>query len=101
MLVVENLDAFALRYGNDLPVTGQWQGRLSNGGEVLRLSAGEQTIHQFAYDDQWPAQTDGAGASLEIIDERHADLSRWMVGTNWQASGNGGTPGTAKSERAM
>ena len=98
LLVVENLDAFAVRYGDGLPVAGQWQGRLSNGGETIQLSAGEQVIHRFAYDDTWHEATDGAGASLEIIDAAHPDVGRWAVGASWQPSRvAGGTPGAVKA----
>ena len=61
VLVVENLAAFELRYGSELPVTGEWAGRLGNGGEGLFLTAGNETIHQFSYDDEWHPSTDGEG----------------------------------------
>ena len=68
LLVVEDLAAFQLRYGDDLPVAGQWSGRLRNSGEQLTLIAGTDIVQQFSYDDAWYPQTDGQGASLEIID---------------------------------
>ncbi len=102
VVVVENQDAFQLRYGDGLPVAGQWRGRLSNGGEAIQLLAGEQSIHQFTYDDTWHEATDGAGPSLEIVEEAHADTARWAIATSWQPSlAIGGTPGRPADDRAI
>ncbi len=96
VLVVEDLDAFELRYGRGLPVAGQWAGRLSNGGETITLRAGDTTIHQFAYDDAWHPSTDGTGMSLEILDATNPDLRSWSRAGSWRPSSVvGGTPGTA------
>ena len=93
-VVVENLAAFQLRYGSDLPVAGQWSGRLSNGSETLTLSAFGTIIQQFTYDDGWHQATDGQGATLELINPANPDLSSWNQPTAWQASAQrGGTPG--------
>lgn len=48
-----------------------WDGKLSNGGEELALlDAAGNEIDAFEYDDknQWPANTDGNGASLQRLD---------------------------------
>jgi len=96
VLVVENTEAFALRYGGSLPVAGAWSGRLSNKQEQLTLVGDGQTIQQFAYKDRWHPATDGGGPSLEIIDVR-ADLASWSEGGSWRPSGQvGGTPGTGQ-----
>lgn len=96
-VIVNSADAFALRYGPDVHVLGQYQGSLGNGGERLTVedSTG-QTILDFSYDDnvQWPQRADGAGASLELIDavsmspERHGKPYQWRGSTEM-----GGTPG--------
>jgi hypothetical protein len=96
VLVVENLQAFRSRYGSNLPVAGQWQGRLGNGGETITLRAGEKTIQQFAYDDAWHPSTDGGGKSLEIIDATNPNRQAWSMASNWQPSQDiGGTPGSS------
>lgn len=95
VLVVENVDAFQLRYGNDLPVAGQWSGGLGNGGETIMLADGENVIHLFAYDDAWYPATDGGGSSLEIVNANDPDLDNWGQQASWKASAVvGGTPGT-------
>ena len=94
VLVVENRAAFEARYGTDLPVAGQWIGQLSNAGETLTLAIGPRVIQQFRYDDDWYADTDGGGPSLQVVDLHEADLSRWGVEAGWRASSvRWGTPG--------
>jgi hypothetical protein len=95
-LIVEDRAAFEFRYGTHLPVAGQWAGGLSNSTEDIILDAGGETIHQFAYLDQWHPETDGMGPSLERIDPAEADLNQWASSFAWRASYvPGGTPGTA------
>lgn len=93
VLVVENQAAFDIRYGASLPVAGQWNGSLSNGGErVTVLDVLGSTIHRFDYDDEngWPTLPDGGGPTLEVIDT----AGDYNSPSNWQASGAvHGTPG--------
>ena len=50
-------------------VAGQYRDKLSNGGERIALTFGQNlTIQDFAYSDAWQVRTDGGGHSLEIID---------------------------------
>ena len=93
-LIVSNAEAFALRYGEDLPVVGAFSGNLSNGGENLKLSYGGGTpVIEFSYDDGdgWPIEADGIGSSLVRFDVAADgaldDPSMWM------ASVVGGDPG--------
>ena len=96
VLVVENQGAFRIRYGDQLPVAGQWSGGLNNNTEQITLVVGGNTVQQFSYDDDWYPQTDGTGPSLEIIDAAGQDLDAWGEPEAWQASFHaGGTPGTA------
>ncbi len=96
VLVVEDQVAFEFRYGQNLPVAGQWVGRLGNASEMVTLVAGQQVIHQFAYRDKWHPTTDGDGRSLERIDPIEPDLERWAMADAWRASSiPGGTPGTS------
>jgi hypothetical protein len=99
VMVVENLGAFQARYGNGLPVAGQWTGgRLANGAEQLTLRAGDMVIQQFTYRDEWYPITDGGGHSLEIINIAETDLDRWNRRAAWRPSLRiGGTPGQAGS----
>ncbi len=53
VVLVSDVTSFESRYGDSLPVAGQYDDKLSNGGERLRLeitniNAG---IHDFEYDD--------------------------------------------------
>ena len=93
ILVVEDLEAFRLRYGDGLPVAGQWDGGLQNSGEQLTLLAVDgSVIQQFSYRDDgfWPSRADGVGSSLETRNP----LANPDDPHNWQASVDfGGTPG--------
>ncbi len=85
LIVVEDADAFAARYGKGAPVAGEWNGSLSNNREQLTLLAYDgATIQQFAYNDSglWPGRADGNGSSLEIVNrDGNLDDPR-----NWRAS---------------
>lgn len=95
ILVVEDLAAFRFRYGDDLPVAGEWSGGLGNGGETVRLQIADQLLQEFTYDDGWHPTTDGEGYSLEVIDPSLPDLSVWNAAAGWRPSTTiGGTPGT-------
>ena len=96
MVAVREAAAFAQRYGGDIQVAGQYSGRLSNGGELLRLEdAAGDLIQEFEYNNTWYAQADGEGYSLEIVDPTNADLDSWSEAQSWRASlQRGGTPGT-------
>ena len=94
VLVVEDANAFAFRYGDDLPVAGQWSGRLSDTAETITVLAGGRIVQQFTYDHGWYAATDGGGASLEINDVAMSDLENWSQAAGWNASlVFSGTPG--------
>ena len=70
VFLVKNRLAFEDRYGVGFDIAGQYSGSLSNGGERLLLEAGEDTVADFAYNDnsQWPQGTDGDGAYLIVAD---------------------------------
>ncbi len=96
-LVVNNAEAFELRYGAGLPVAGEWEAtdKLDNGGEQLKLSFGAgDPVRDFVYDDRapWPIAPDGAGPSLSLADPDsvpdHALASSWVA-----SSSTGGSPG--------
>jgi hypothetical protein len=67
VLVVRDRVAFEARYGYGLPIAGQYNGRLSNGGERIVLEEGGTVILDFEYQDVWYPSTDGGGSSLVIV----------------------------------
>ncbi|HEU0012015.1 MAG TPA: lamin tail domain-containing protein, partial [Verrucomicrobiae bacterium] len=89
-----NPAAFAARYPG-VVVAGYFADNLSNGGERLALKdAAGNTVISVNYDDEngWPTAADGAGASLEILDENGDPDDP----ANWRASAApNGTPGQA------
>ena len=94
LVVVEDVEAFRFRYGDDIPVAGQWTGGLSNGGEQLTLLGDGFTIQQFVYSDDWYPETDGDGPSLEIVNV-NGDLQLWGQKEGWKVSSSiGGSPGS-------
>ena len=95
VVVVENLDAFRLRYGSEIEVAGSWSGGLSNDREIITLVQSGTIVEQVEYKstDKWPTRPDGLGASLERKDFLVDDLSDPDV---WRSSVEfGGSPGSA------
>jgi hypothetical protein len=93
ILVVEDLAAFQFRYGDGLPVAGQWTGGLGNESETVTFSADGSQL-QFTYFDNWYRETDGRGHSLEVRDVRMADLRDLNAPEAWRGSFElGGSPG--------
>ena len=95
VLVVRDFDAFQSRYGDGLPVAGTYVGRLSNGGERIRLEdALGGGILDFRFEDKWFDVTDGAGYALEVRDPSNTDPADWSDKGTWRASPRlGGSPG--------
>jgi len=94
VVVVKNLRVFQTRYGEDVPVAGEYRGKLDNDGERLTLTFGKNlTILDFAYLDTWYPLTDGAGHSLEIVDLL-GPPSGWGEAESWRRSESlHGSPG--------
>ena len=92
LVLASNQDAFATRYGTDLPAAGVFDGKLSNKGETLEIAdAIDQVILDCTYDDEdgWPTEADGDGYTLELAALGDAnDPDRWTIGEL------GGSPGT-------
>jgi len=98
VLVVANRSAFEIRYGTGLNVAGEFGGGLSNAGETIAVvDDADRVIQEFAYGDSgdWPAEADGGGATLEIVDVTgdYNDPANWVASTE-----QGGTPGTGTSQ---
>ena len=99
VLVVRDALAFQAVYGSQAPVAGVFQNgtALGNGGDRIKLEDAQNgTILNFEFDDDdpWPAQADGGGFSLVLIDPAsHPDLSD---AASWRVSHSmGGHPGTS------
>ncbi len=97
-LVVKNLDAFHLRWGNSLDgiIAGTFPNdSLKNSGEEIKLSYGAGTeVRSFIYTDTapWPEAADGAGPTLVL--NAPDTLPDHTLPENWHASTvPGGTPG--------
>jgi hypothetical protein len=91
---VHNLSAFRLRYGESVPVAGEFLGSLANEGDrVTLLGPLGEPILDFNYDPSWFPSTDGQGYSLVIVDP-YAPVSDWGLPGNWRPSAQpGGSPG--------
>ncbi|MEM7387993.1 MAG: CotH kinase family protein, partial [Verrucomicrobiota bacterium] len=95
VVVVRNEVAFKSRYGDGLPIAGEYSGRLSNGGERIKLSfGGGLAIRDFEYDNRepWPTGAAEGGVSLVLAGAaQNPDVTDPSV---WRASAiTGGTPG--------
>jgi len=70
-LVVARDQTYLATLFPDVPIVGDFQGRLANGGEELRLlDARGNPVDQLRYYDggTWPEAADGGGSSLELRD---------------------------------
>ncbi len=92
-LIVEDLDAFELRYGPGLPVFGTYANKLDNDGEHLRLDALDGApIASFTFNDIWHRSTDGGGPTLTLRGES-APAAGYGDPASWRPSSViGGTP---------
>jgi len=103
VLVVKEPAAFIARYGTGFPVAGEYSGKLSDKGELVRLSYGDgnttgNLIRSFTYDDvaPWPPAADGDGPSMVLTDPW--SVPNHNIGTNWRISHvAGGQPGEVDS----
>lgn len=98
LVVARDRGAFVIRYGTNLPVVGDFKGRLSHGGERLELVDAKKTVvDALEYSDAapWPASPDGMSPSLE----RRIPAVSGMEPSNWAPSplppfqAAAGTPG--------
>ena len=107
LVLAQDRQAFAMLYGQTIPVFDEYPGTLDNGGEYLALvrpgaSPDQDTvISDVRYDDAppWPLAADGLGPSLQLMDPA---LGAWRVG-NWMATAtndvNRVTPGRVNAAR--
>ncbi len=95
ILLVENQEAFSLRYSVDTSIiAGEFRGRLSNAKDRIILKGPRgRIVHDLTYLDSWVPSTDGEGYSLEVEDLEE-ELETWSDPTAWVASPVlHGTPG--------
>ena len=97
-VLVRNLEAFKVRYPSwaSLNILGTYTGRLSDGGEKMKLGYDvlEMTpLASFDYEDDWFPSTDGEGFSLVLTDSQSDPVS-WDSKAAWRhSSGVDGSPG--------
>jgi hypothetical protein len=90
-VVVKNRAAFLLRYGNGVPVAGEYAGRLDSDGDLLILRGADGgTVSAILFDDNcpWPGAADGSGYSLTFAGGNPAEAANWRT-----SLATGGTPG--------
>ena len=93
LVIAKSPVAFARRHGA-ISVLGPYDGRLSNGGETIRLiNNNGRIMDQMAYDDvwPWPVGADGSGSTLSKRNENESshDAAHWLPSERI-----GGTPGS-------
>ena len=109
VLIVENPQAFAARYGTELQalygtswqallVAGEFSQKLDHGGDrVLLTDRSGKTILDFTYNNggAWPGRADGSGSTLEVIDPTgdYTDPNNWRSSLDY--NGSPGAAGTA------
>jgi len=115
LVVAADREIFLNTYGASVPLAGQFEGSLDNGGETLSLikpgaTPGQDVIiDSVTYDDDlpWPTAADGTGPSLQLIDaaqdnSRPANWAVMTVNTNvnptpqWQYVTLTGTASTSR-----
>jgi len=96
LVVVSDMDQFQFRYGSEIRIAGEYEGKLSHGGESLLLQLPEPdkaAILRFNYNDTWFPETDGLGYSL-VIQDPFAPAYRWGSSRGWRQSTDlNGSPG--------
>ncbi len=92
VVVVKDTDTFRKEYPDaSIVIVGEYDGRLSNGGESIRLVSAKTVVHSIHYIDDWHDRADGHGPSLTPID---ATLDHTTDASQWRPSAvDGGTPG--------
>jgi spore coat protein CotH len=101
LLVVGDLGAFTAAYPSvsSSLIAGTYSGKLSNGGENLRVDdVGGEKILEVSYGDTdpWYFGTDGDGQTLQLVDEFNTSLLLMDKFYSWRPSlAFNGTPGAA------
>jgi hypothetical protein len=101
LIIVNNIDAFNMRYGKDLPpntkIVGEYKGNLDNDGEQIIISNSKgASIIDLTYNDgdEWPGGADGDGYSLIRINPQANSMN--PDPSTWRSSASiGGNPGSS------
>lgn len=102
-VIVKNLTAFRLRYGDEVRVIGEFdRGSLANDGETLTLTdpLGD-VVFGFRYGDAvpWPESPDGGGGTLVLTAPTTTPADERGKSYRWRGSSEyGGSPGRAGQE---
>ncbi len=100
-LVVASQTAFETRYGTGLPIAGEYQGNLDNGGERLRIEdpTGEEVL-DFTYNDDWFPVPLGQYRSFVTRTTAPA-YNTYGTPTTWALSGvQNGTPNSSDTSNS-
>jgi hypothetical protein len=99
VVVVKDTAIFESIHGTGINIAGEFDGRLANGGEKIKLEdAIGQTILDFQYKDGWRDITDGNGFSLTVIHPDTAEPNSYSEKDTWRSSVYvGGSPGSDDS----
>ena len=97
IVVVKDVAAFNATYpdANSAFIAGTYSGSLSNGGETIRVDDfGGERILEFTYGDSdpWSPVADGAGGSLQLVDEVNTPVDLLDKFYSWRGSYREGTP---------
>ncbi len=104
VVVAANLAGYQAIYSNVEVVVGEYSGSLNNGGETIKLEMPLTTntwqiLDEVKFDNNppWPAQANGGGPSLQLIDTTKDNnrVGNWAVDANTLY-----TPGRANSVTA-
>ena len=99
-LIVRDIPAFEAKYGDNLPVVGQYAGSLNNAGERVEMANAVGTVIQsFRFRDNWYDHlTDGGGFSLTVRDPATTDADSLDDKSAWRPSAEmDGSPGADDS----
>ena len=102
-VIVKDVDAFTLRYGNDVNILGEFAaGALNNNGERIRLfDAADGLLFDLTYNDNalWSERADGRGATLQLVDPAFTPGDEANKYYYWEGSTEyGGSPGAAGAD---
>jgi hypothetical protein len=93
IVVARFLPAFVERYGDELPLVGQFSGALSSSQDVLVTGAAGEVLMDFFYQSSWEPSANGDGSSL-VIRSATESPDTWNNASSWRASLEaGGSPG--------
>ncbi len=96
LVICDSLNAFSFLFPEVTNVIGDFDFKLRNDGELIRLFDNSNIlIDSLRYNDvdPWPIEADGSGATLEL---KNPNLDNELA-ENWNASENFGTPGVQNS----